>query len=141
MALKVKDAAMSRDKFVARGSGAAQDYANGVKGAGQLWQANSINGAANWAAGVQQAATRDAFSKGIQKAGGAKFENRASTVGANRFPQGIRDAGPAWEAATTPYLQLMASLTLPPRHPKGDPGNIQRVQAVNEANRRKKVGG
>lgn len=141
MALKVKDPATARDKFTTRGAAAAGDYANGVKGAGQQWQQGAIAGAENFAAGVQDAITRGAFQKGVQQSGGAKYEQRASTVGAQRFPQGIRDAGPAWEQGTTPYLQTLSSLNLPPRRPKGDPSNWQRAQAVGEALRRRKVGG
>ncbi len=141
MPLKVKDSATSRDKFVNRGASAAPDYANGVKGAGGTWQANTTAGAPNYAAGVQEAINRHAFEHGIAKATGAKWEARASGVGAQRYPQGIREAGPAWEAGTAPYLQTLAGLTLPPRRPKGDPGNWQRAQAVGDALRRKKVGG
>lgn len=141
MPLHVKDVATSRDKFVARGSSAAQDYANGVKGSGGTWQAHSVAAASTFAAGITDAINRGAYEKGVTKAGGAKYETRASTTGAQRYPQGIRDAGPAWEAGTGPYIQLMSGLTLPPRRPKGDPSNIQRVQAVNDANRKKKIGG
>jgi hypothetical protein len=141
MALKVKDSAASRDKFIARGSSAAGDYASGVKGAGPAWAQGASAGADNYAAGVQDAITRGAFARGVQQAGPAKYEGRASTVGAQRFPQGIRDAGPAWEAGTKPYLDTLSSLTLPPRRPKGDPGNFLRAQVVGEALRRRRTGG
>lgn len=141
MALRVKDVATAREKFVNRGSAAASDYANGVKGSGGTWQAHAIAAAPVFAAGIQEAITRDAYAKGVAHAGGAKYEARATGVGATRYPQGIRDAGPAWEQGASPYLQLMAGLTLPPRRPKGDPLNIQRVQAINDANRKKKVSG
>src|SRR5262249_35035117 len=141
MALRVKDTATARDKFTNRGAAAAGDYANGVKTAGQQWQQGAGAGAGNYAAGVQDAITRGAFAKGIQQSGSQRYQDRASTVGAQRFPQGIRDAGPTWEANTAPYLQTLASLNLPPRRPKGDPANFQRVQVVGDALRRRKVGG
>jgi hypothetical protein len=34
-----------------------------------------------------------------------------------------------------PYLQLLSTLNLPPRAPKGDPANLQRVAAVTSAER------
>jgi hypothetical protein len=141
MALKVKDPGTARDKFINRGAAAAPDYTNGVKGAGNSWQQNTAASADNYSAGVTDAISRGAFQKGVQQAGGAKYEQRASTVGAQRYPQGIRDAGPAWEAGTTPYLQTLSALNLPPRRPKGDPSNWQRAQVVGEALRRRKVGG
>jgi hypothetical protein len=141
MALKVKDAATAAAKFVQRGSAAGSDYAAGVKNAGQSWQTGAAAAADNYAAGVQEAIGRGAFARGVQQAGASKYETRASTVGARRFPEGIREAGPTWEQSTAPYLQTLAGLTLSPRRPKGDPANFLRVQQVGEALRRRKVGG
>lgn len=141
MPLKVKDAATAAAKFVQRGSAAGGDYAAGVKNAGQAWQAGAAAAGDNYAAGVQEAIGRNAFQRGVQQAGAAKYETRASTVGARRFPEGIREAGPTWEQQTAPYLQTLAGLTLSPRRPKGDPANFIRVQQVGDALRRRKVGG
>jgi hypothetical protein len=141
VALKVKDPATAREKFINRGAASSQDYANGVKGAGQAWQAGAAASADNYAAGVQDAIGRGAYARGVTQAGAAKYETRAAGVGARRFPEGIREAGPAWEQATAPYLQTLAGITLPPRRPKGDPSNFLRVAAIGEALRRRKVGG
>jgi hypothetical protein len=140
MALKVRDAATAMKKFVARGQAAAGDYADGVRGAGQDWQAKTVAAAETYATGVTESIGRNAFARGVQDAGGARYEQKASTVGAQRFPQGIREAGGDWERGTAPYLGVLAGLTLPPRRPKGDPANYARVQAVGDALRRRKVG-
>ena len=141
MAIKVKDAATASKKFTQRGAAAAADYQAGVQAAGADWQTNTAASAENYAAGVQEAIGRGAFGKGVAKAGGAKYAGKASTVGARRFPEGVREAGPDFEAGVTPYLQTIAALTLPPRRPKGDPANFGRVQAIGEALRRRKLGG
>jgi len=141
MAIEVKDAATSAAKFTQRGQAAASDYAAGVRGAGQKWQQQTAASEENYEAGVTAAMGRHAFSRGVQAAGGGKFEQKASTTGARRFPEGIREAGPAFQEGVQPYLQTIAAITLPPRRPKGDPANFQRVQVVGEALRRKKVGG
>jgi hypothetical protein len=141
LAIKVKDVSTAGKKFVTRGSAAGADYTEGVRGAGADWQAATSAAAETFAAGVQEAITRGAFLKGVQRAGGGKYESRATTVGARRFPEGIREAQPAWESGTGPYLQTIAGLTLPPRRPKGDPGNYARVQAVGDALRKRKLAG
>jgi hypothetical protein len=141
MAIKVKDVATSSKKFTQRGAAAAADYQSGVQAAGQDWQTNTAAAAENFAAGVQEAIGRGAFAKGVTKAGGAKYAAKAGTVGARRFPEGVREAGPDFEAGVAPYLQTIAGLTLPPRRPKGDPANFARVQAIGEALRRRKLGG
>jgi hypothetical protein len=141
MAIKVKDAGTAASKFTQRAAAAAGDYQAGVQGAAEDWQRNTAASADNYAAAVQEAITRGAFQRGVQAAGGAKFASRAATTGARRFPEGVREGGPAFQAGVQPYLQTIAGLTLPPRRPKGDPANFQRVQVIGDALRRRKVGG
>lgn len=140
MAVKVKDAAAAATKFQTRASGAAQDYATGVANSGNTWMQNTAAAAPTWAAGVQQAVSNGQFSKGISQAAQAKLINRVAQVGSSRFSTGVAQAGPAWQAGTAPYLQTIANLTLPPRGPKGAPQNSQRVQAITDALRAKKLG-
>jgi hypothetical protein len=141
MALKVKDAATAATKFVTRSQAAAQDYQKGVTGAGNTWQAHSAAAADSWGAGVQTAVSNGRYAKGVTRVGGQKWEAAATGKGAQRYPNGVSLAGPAWQAATGPYLDTIASLNLPPRRPKGDPANMQRAQMVADALRKKKVGG
>ncbi len=139
MALKVKDAASSAAKFVARAQAAGGDYTKGVAQAGDAWQKNATAAKDSFAAGVNAAITRGAFEKGIAKAGGSRYADRASTVGAQRYPQGVSQAGPQWASKTQPYLDNMANLTLPVKRPHGDPGNIARVQMIADSNRALKL--
>ena len=141
MALAVKDAAMAGDKFVARGQAAGADYTAGIRGSGERWKANTKAGKDNWVQGVQESITRNAFEKGVDAAGAAGFEDRATSVGPQRFAQGIGQAKNKWIQNTTPYLNMMSGLSLTPRGPKGSPQNQQRSAEVATANRRKKVGG
>ncbi|MCL6552924.1 MAG: hypothetical protein K6W08_07370 [Firmicutes bacterium] len=141
MPVKVKDAATAATKFAQRAAAAAPDYAAGVRGAGQDWQAAAVAAAENYAAAVTEAIGRNAFARGVQAAGAQTYEQRAATVGARRFPEGVREAQPRWQEEVQPYLQTIAGLTLPPRRPKGDPANFARVQAIGEALRRRKLAG
>lgn len=141
MALKVKDAATSAAKFVARAQIAGPDYTKGVQGAGDTWQQKTAASADAYQAGVNLAITSQRFQKGVAKAGAAKYVARAAGVGAQRYPQGVGAAGPNWQQGTQPYLDTIGALTLPPRHPRGDPANIQRVAMIADALRKKKLGG
>ena len=140
MAIKVKDAASSAQKFVTRAQSAAGDYSKGVQGAGADWQQKTAGAAEAYAGGVQAAIANGRFAKGVQQAGGAKYEKNASTKGAQRYPQGVAAAGPDWQAATGKFLDTIAGLSLPPRRPKGDPANYQRSQMVGDALRKAKMG-
>ena len=141
MAIKVKDAGTAASKFVQRAAAAAGDYQAGVQGAGEDWARQTAASVDNYNAGIQEAITRGAFARGVQSAGAAKYSQKAATTGARRFPEGVREGGPAFQAGVQPYLATIAGLTLPPRRPKGDPANFARVQAIGEALRRRKVGG
>jgi hypothetical protein len=140
-AVVVKDVASAAKKFSSRAALSGPDYAAGVAAAGARWQANAAAGDQNFAAGVQEAIANGRFAKGIAKAGAAKYTERASTVGAQRFPQGAQAAEQTWATNVQPYLQTISNLTLPPRGPKGDPRNQQRSQMIADALRKKKVAG
>jgi hypothetical protein len=141
MAVKVKDVTASATKFVTRAQAAGGDYKNGVATAGQRWhdQTKASNDA--WKAGVSDAAGRNAFSNGVDKAGPNKYQDNASGKGALRYPQGVAQAGPTWQANTAPYLAVISALNLPIRQAKGNPGNYQRVQAIGDALRAARLRG
>lgn len=140
MAIRIKDTGTLAKKFVRNASAAAGDYKDGVAQSGQDWQTNTAGSGDNWAAGVQQAIGDGRFVRGVQDAGAAKFVQRATTLGAQRYPTGVGAAEGEWAKNTQPALDVLKSLNLPPRRPKGDPGNQARANAVAVALRAMKVG-
>lgn len=139
-AIRIKDAGSLAKKFVQRASQAAGDYTEGVKAAGADWEAATTASEDNYKMGVTQAAADGRFGKGVREAGAGKYTQRASTLGAQRYPTGVGAAEGDWAKGTQPYLQTLSGLTLPPRRPKGDPGNFARSNAVATALRAQKVG-
>ncbi len=140
MAIKVKDVGTLAKKFVQRAAAAAGDYKDGVMGAGGDWETNTKAAEDNYAAGVQAAIGDKRFGRGVTRAGGAKFSSRAASLGAQRYPSGIQAAEGAWGQGAQPFLQAIAGMVLPPRRPKGDPGNQARANAVATMLRALKVG-
>jgi hypothetical protein len=139
-AIKVKDAGSIAKKFVRNAQSAQGDYAEGVKGAGADWEAGAREGAENYKQAVTQAASEGRFERGIAKAGAAKYVQRAGTLGPQRYGQGVAASEGAFVQGIGPVLQTIASVALPPRRPKGDPGNMERSNAVARALRQMKVG-
>lgn len=139
MAINVADVQTSATKFVQRAQAAAPDYQKGVQGAGASWQANSTAANDTYVAGVTAAANAGRYKNGVANKA-SKYETNASGKGAQRYPQGVAQAGPNWAAGFQPYASTMQSLTLPARRPKGDPSNYQISQAVGTALHAKKVG-
>lgn len=140
MAIRIKDAGSLAKKFVQRAAAAGGDYKEGVTNAGGDWETQTRAAGENYAQGVQAAIAGKRFEKGVGNAGAAKYTTRAGTVGAQRYPQGVQLAEGAWAQGTQPYLQALASMNLPPRRPKGDPGNYARANAVAQQLRDMKVG-
>lgn len=140
MAIAVKSAASAATKWAARAGAAAQDYAAGVQAAGNSQQTNALAAAPTWAAGVQAAVSNGSYAKGVQKSGN-KWQTNAAGKGAARYPTGIAAGKDPYSTGVAPFLQTIANLTLPPRAPKGDPSNIQRVATIAQALRAQKLAG
>jgi hypothetical protein len=138
--MQVKDAASVAAKWAQRAGAAGQAYASGVASTQKDWATDTAAAAGSWAAGVQTAAANGSFAKGVNAAGTAKWKNKASNVGAARYPQGVAAAQPYYLTGIGPVLQALAAVNLPARGPKGDPGNINRVTAVTTALRKLKTG-
>lgn len=119
----------------------SQDYVQGVRNPRVSWAKATSAAEANYVTGVQQAIAEKRFGKGVQKAGDAKWQEKAVTLGGQRFGPGVQAAQSAYETGFAPYAQVIESTTLPPRYAKGDPRNLQRVNAIATALRKKKVSG
>ena len=141
MATVTKDISQIASKWSQRSNAAGADYAAGVKNTTKDWAGITANAGPAWEAGVQTAVTNKRFSRGVQQAGTDKWRNAASTTGAQRYPQGVSNAGPAYNAGFSPFLAVIASVTPPPRQPRGNPANLQRVSAFADALHNKKVSG
>lgn len=118
-----------------------EDYQQGVQNPKVSWQAATLAAEKNQADGVQQAITDKRFAKGVAKAGDAAWSAGALNKGVNRFGEGVQVSESKYETAFAPYAQVIESTQLPPRYPKGDPRNVQRVTAIATALRNKKVKG
>jgi hypothetical protein len=140
MAIQMKDTASIAAKFASRASAAAPEYKTGVDTTTADWAALTVAAGENYEQGVTQAISRKAFQKGVTAKGTQGWKDKASTVGASRYGTGVSGAGSAYAAGFAKSAQILSSLTLPPRGPKGAPQNIQRVQTVADALHRGKVG-
>jgi len=86
------------------------------------------------------AAATDAFAKGISKAGSVKWQARALQKGPGRFAEGVMVGGDDYEKGFAPFRDEIEKTVLPPRFPKRDPRNIQRVSTIATALGKKKTG-
>jgi hypothetical protein len=128
----MKDPGTLAKKFVTRAGNAQPDYQAGVATAGQVWEAHAGNSETAWEQGVQNAVTKKRFASGVQGKGG-KYQQNASTLGPNRYTQGVQNAGDAWARGVAQSFATLKGLSLPPRGYRGAPANQQRAAAVATA--------
>lgn len=131
--MKVKDAGRSAQKWAERAGSASSDYADGIQNPKEDW-ARATNASANaWKAGINKAVTENRFSKGVTRAGSAKQIEKSLSKGVARYSQGVAVAQGDYQDGVAPYLEVIERTQLPPRGPKGDPNNLQRVAAIDTA--------
>lgn len=135
-----RDLTASATKFTQNGANAQNTYVKNAAAAGQTWQDHTAAAEQNYVTGVQQAATRGAFGKGVQKAGAGKYSKQVQSVGGARFADGITKAGPAWQTNFGAIATQVANTQLPARGPRGSAANYQRAAAMGAAFRAAKTG-
>lgn len=134
----IKDAAAIAEKWARVTPQRTQDYTNGVTNPGTDWAQATAGAESNYKDGVQKAITRNSFSKGVRAAGTQKWQEAAIRKGPARFAEGVSQAEDTYSTGFAPFQQVISSTTLPPRFPKGDTRNIERVRVMAEALRKKK---
>lgn len=127
-------------RWAQRTAAATSDYVAGVASPRQSWQAATVAAAPAHKAAITEALARGAFEKGVQKAGDGKWSAAAQGKGAERFGPGAAAGVGDYQQGVQKYLQVIESTPLPPRGPKGDPRNIQRVAVLAAALRKAKTG-
>ncbi len=127
-------------KWSRRTQSATEEFKQGVLAPRTDWATAAVAAAPVQHAAVQQAIADNRYAKGVQAAGSARWQSKAAGKGADRFGPGVADAQGDYARAVQPYLDVAANTTLPPRGPKGDPKNFQRVVVMATAMRNKKLG-
>lgn len=133
MAIKVKSMEASAEKWSNNASRAAAEMATNAVAAASDWQAKTAGAADNFHMAVSAANVKERFRRGVVKAGAAKYARKVEAVAASRFSEGVGVAQPDYKAGAEPFFSTLAGLTLSGRKPRGDPGNIRRVEEVNKA--------
>lgn len=127
-------------KWTRRTSSATVEYEQGVQAPRRSWAAATVAAAPVQAAAVQAAIAAKSFEKGVQAAGDETWRHGAVAKGVARFGPGVADAENKYAKNVQPYLDVIASTSLPARGPKGDPKNIDRVRVLAAALRARKTG-
>jgi len=138
---KIRSASDIAAKWATVTPARAAEYAKGVANPKEDWEKQAAAARGAYEEGIKAAMARDAFTKGIHRAGTEKWAARATTLGAERFGPGVAAAGPAYAEGFAPYRDVIERTTLPTRGPTGSDANYERVKAMGKALHAKKIGG
>ena len=118
----------------------ATDYQEGVRNPKKNWAEEAIKAEEVYKEAVTKAAAEGRYGKGVSAAGQDKWQKRTLAKGPSRFSEGVMIARPDYEKGFAPYRDAIESVELPPRAPKGDPRNIERVAIIAKTLHAVKVG-
>lgn len=128
------------DKWKRRAGSAGEEYKVGVETTPASWAAASKAAAPAYATGVQEAIGRGAFAAGVEKAGDAKWKDKAANLGPMRYSQGVQASDAAYSSGVGPVLQAIGAVDLPARGATGSDANYNRVSAIGKALRMLRTG-
>lgn len=137
---KIKSATEIASKWARVTPGRQEDYQAGVSDSAVDWAGPAAAAEESYNAGVQEAISRNAFGRGVRDAGNEKWQRAAADKGAARWGPGVRAGQGAYERGFEPFREVIANTTLPPRAPRGDPRNLERVAAIANALSQKRRG-
>jgi len=106
------------------------DYEEGVKNPRRPWAATTAAAEASWGSGVAKAASEGRFKAGVLRAGDETWQRKTLTNGVARWGPGVSAAEGDYSSGFAPYVDAIASCSLPPRYPRQDPRNLNRVKAI-----------
>jgi len=121
------------EKFVRVASGRSADYEDGVKNPTKDWEKETVEAEPNYEDGVKKGIARKAFSTGVKKCGTARQKEKTIIKGVPHWVDGINQAEDDMARAMEPVVAVAQAIKLPPRYPKRDPRNLERVKAVTKA--------
>lgn len=136
----MKTAQQSAEKFVSRAGVASGDYAKGAQESTKDQAALAIAAKALYLAGVQEAATKGRFEKGLQKSGKSGWLNGVLAKGQNRFAEGVSASSAKYATESARFDTARNAAASLPRGLKGSETNFARSKAVALAQRAVKVG-
>ena len=117
----------------------AKEYEEGIKDPKKVWADEAKASEEAWAGGVTDAVARGAFAKGVEECGQAGYIDPALKKGVARFRGGVEYGIPKYNKKFAIFRDVIEAVALPPRGPKGDPRNIDRVAAIAAALHSEKI--
>lgn len=127
-----------KKKWVDRAGVAGPEYEFGIKNPRKVWADEASKAQETYKKAITDPSVPARYKGGVEKTGQKKYVDMATRKGITRFPEGVTLGQPFFEEGFTPYRDEIEKTELPPKLPKGDPGNITRVSRLASAMHEKK---
>lgn len=137
---EIKSMAKIKEKWTRVTPQRSEDYKLGIQSPKRDWAGSATAAKESHKTAMATAGANDSYAKGIAKAGTDKWKSKSLAKGPGRFAEGVMVGGDDYEKGFAPYADEIAKTTLPPRFPRRDPRNLQRVSAIDTALAKKKTG-
>jgi len=128
------------DKWNRRVSIAGPEFRDGLQNPKRDWEAATLAAVSAWESAMQEAIRLGSWAAGIREAGTRKWQERALSLGVERWGPGVAVAMPDYRSGFAPYHAALERLTLPARYARGDVRNYERVKAIGVTLRKIKLG-
>jgi hypothetical protein len=138
--VKTKGLDRTVKKWQDKVAGATGDYTAGIENPKADWGTETLKAEPRYKEGVTRAAAEGRFGKGVNKAGTEKWKKNALSKGPGRWSDGVSKAEPEYREGMSEVISTIEGITLPPKGPKGDARNYDRVKAIGDALHRKAIG-
>ena len=131
--VEIKPLSVIAKKWQKNASASSDEYREGVKTTRKDWEALTIAADDARKEGLQAADARDAFVKGVARAGTQKWRDRSVKFGPARYRQGVAGSEAEYASGFSNAHSVIAGVTLPPRGPAGSPENHDRSRIIGDA--------
>ena len=119
---------------------AGPEYEDGLRNPKVDWESATLAAVATWEAAMAEAIRLKTYEAGVREAGTRKWQERATTLGVERWGPGVAAAVGDYRTGFAPFHAALERLILPPRFARGDTRNYERVKAIGTTLRKIKLG-
>ena len=120
------------EKYTRVTPGRSRDFQLGVENPRRDWMDATLAAEDTWERAMQEAIADRRHERGVRRAGTRKWQENTISKGVSRWSQGVGMAGGSYREGFAPYRDLIESIDLPPRGPRGSPENLERVRIIAE---------
>ncbi len=97
---------MAKARFSEAGFARADRYQEGTRGKGAKWNSTKERAKTNWGPAIQEALSKGAYGKGLDKADASSYDRGIADKGVNNWPSGMQASGDKFAKGVTPFVQL-----------------------------------